>query len=302
MGDDYQIQNFGLGGVTLTGWMGTDRHGLVQEFDPNIILINLGTNDANPAYQFSEENYEKTYRNLIDIYSQGSAKPQIYLMTPMKALDETQNNTIVNSICPIIKKLSKELALPLIDFYTETLPWTVNDHYADGLHLKSPEATLDLSKKAASILKTAKPQIVQTGFDLFASADYAEYRWYMDGELLEGETAKKITASVTGSYQLGVKLSATADDVLLSEPLTVVVTPTSLTDLSKEAISIYPNPVKDILTIRGMDETSGVSFKLYDVTGNLLLESTHSELDMSGLNRGVYFLDIAGDVRKVVKQ
>ena len=302
MGDDYQIQNFGLGGVTLTGWMGTDRHGLVQEFDPNIILINLGTNDANPAYQFSEENYEKTYRNLIDIYSQGSAKPQIYLMTPMKALDETQNNTIVNSICPIIKKLSKELALPLIDFYTETLPWTVNDHYADGLHLKSPEATLDLSKKAASILKTAKPQIVQTGFDLSASADYAEYRWYMDGELLEGETAKKITASVTGSYQLGVKLSATADDVLLSEPLTVVVTPTSLTDLSKEAISIYPNPVKDILTIRGMDETSGVSVKLYDVTGNLLLESTHSELDMSGLNRGVYFLDIAGDVRKVVKQ
>ena len=99
-----------------------------------------------------------------------------------------------------------------------------------------------------------------------------------------------------------MKLSATADDVLLSEPLTVVVTPTSLTDLSKEAISIYPNPVKDILTIRGMDETSGVSFKLYDVTGNLLLESTHSELDMSGLNRGVYFLDIAGDVRKVVKQ
>ncbi|MCS3284041.1 hypothetical protein NXV73_18585 [Bacteroides salyersiae] len=58
--DEYQIQNFGKPSETLVGWMtsGDSYHGMVKEFDPDIVLINLGTNDActwNGANPWSEE-------------------------------------------------------------------------------------------------------------------------------------------------------------------------------------------------------------------------------------------------------
>jgi hypothetical protein len=73
---------------------------------------------------------------------------------------------------------------------------------------------------------------------------------------------------------------------------TYVITLVGLNELSND-ISVYPNPVQDILSIEKGTENS-IEIQILDVTGNLL-ETIHSsskkiQLDMAHLSSGLYFL------------
>ncbi len=64
---------------------------------------------------------------------------------------------------------------------------------------------------------------------------------------------------------------------------------------------IYPNPVKDIVKIEGINPNiKNLSVRLYDVTGNTLLSKEFcTEIDMRPYNSGIYFISITdslGDV------
>lgn len=67
-----------------------------------------------------------------------------------------------------------------------------------------------------------------------------------------------------------------------------------LIDNLLEKINIYPNPVKDILTIEINSNIELKSLRLYDVLGRLVLslESDYDQIDVSGLNNGIFFLYI----------
>jgi len=57
-----------------------------------------------------------------------------------------------------------------------------------------------------------------------------------------------------------------------------------------DPVKIYPNPVKDILNI---DYPDGVShFKMYDVSGKLLVQGSGREVNLSGFQKGVYFVKV----------
>ena len=69
-----------------------------------------------------------------------------------------------------------------------------------------------------------------------------------------------------------------------------------------EAISnllVYPNPVKDVLTIEG----SYISIKIVDVFGKVVLSSgSQKEIDVSSLSNGVYFANIKNQKAITVKK
>jgi plastocyanin len=81
------------------------------------------------------------------------------------------------------------------------------------------------------------------------------------------------------------------------------------TDIStiknRVGISIFPNPTKDIITIKGNSDLIGLQYRIFDQLGRLVLENTlHSELtpvDISKLHSGVYFVEIIGVKRKGLK-
>ncbi len=61
----------------------------------------------------------------------------------------------------------------------------------------------------------------------------------------------------------------------------------------KDAISIYPNPFKDVLYL----ERSGIaveSLRIYDLNGQLIKEETldHNQIEISQLSKGIYILHI----------
>ena len=53
---------------------------------------------------------------------------------------------------------------------------------------------------------------------------------------------------------------------------------------------VYPNPVKNILTIDYPD--SNAKYKVYDVSGKILIAGNGSKVDVSKLNNGVYFVQV----------
>ncbi|MDR0543352.1 MAG: T9SS type A sorting domain-containing protein [Dysgonamonadaceae bacterium] len=66
------------------------------------------------------------------------------------------------------------------------------------------------------------------------------------------------------------------------------------------AISVYPNPAKNELRIANLQ--SGETVKIYDLTGNLLLQSGKNILNISNFTSGIYFVKVAGTVTKIVKE
>jgi len=77
-----------------------------------------------------------------------------------------------------------------------------------------------------------------------------------------------------------------------------------------DLISIYPNPVKDIVNIAIKDNSTIKTIELYDVQGRLLqtqfVNNVTSELNLSSRANGMYFIKINTDkgskVEKVVKK
>jgi hypothetical protein len=75
-------------------------------------------------------------------------------------------------------------------------------------------------------------------------------------------------------------------------------------DLSMDVLSVFPNPVADVLTISG--GSAGKEVRVHDVAGMLLhrtlLQNGAARIDVSGLSPGMYFLACDGRVTKIVKQ
>lgn len=78
-----------------------------------------------------------------------------------------------------------------------------------------------------------------------------------------------------------------------SEPSNVVsVVVTDVNEISKNSVTIYPNPTNGMFTIENVDNST-IDLSLFDITGKEVLNSTitkTSSFDMSAAKKGIYFL------------
>ena len=75
-------------------------------------------------------------------------------------------------------------------------------------------------------------------------------------------------------------------------------TTVSILSINKKIESIYPNPTKDGLVFFTGDFEKYSKYKIFDVTGQLVLESkiaNENYMDLRGLLNGVYFISIEGN-------
>ncbi|MCL2560412.1 MAG: GDSL-type esterase/lipase family protein [Turicibacter sp.] len=164
LGEDYIIGNFGFNGAAmLTSNPKAFRHHenfkLSTLFDPDIVIILLGTNDANAANFTTVEAYIEDYTALIAHYRTLSAKPRIYLATPPVAAPgknspfATISAETVQLLASAVRDLGKQNRLAVIDLHKKTSDAT-DIFIDDGVHINKKGATLiasavyrELSKK-----------------------------------------------------------------------------------------------------------------------------------------------------------
>jgi hypothetical protein len=72
-------------------------------------------------------------------------------------------------------------------------------------------------------------------------------------------------------------------------------------EISKNKISVYPNPVKDILQIDN-GKWKVENAKIYDLSGKLVKTFNGNSVNVSSLQKGIYLLNINEQTFKIIKE
>nr|WP_269523025.1 alpha/beta fold hydrolase [Coraliomargarita parva] len=153
---NYTVGYFGSSGSTAmhnTGLAYQERSSFKQalNFKPDIVVIQLGTNDAHKTRWPKHENFSKDYRELIEAFQTLETKPKIYLSLPPVILPDSdgsliEENAILEQI-PLIKHLANETGATVIDVHGAFASQDdLKSHMGDRIHPNRKGATL-IAKK-----------------------------------------------------------------------------------------------------------------------------------------------------------
>ena len=257
LGSDYAITNFGVSSMTFAGatiksgdnnssYWKTEKFKAALASSPNIVVIELGTNDSKYFMESAGGNYnylygqcEKSqlyadYEALIDTFAHLPTNPEIYA-----TLQPYSNNVgwaimdtaIVNQINPIIKETATKKGVNIIDLHAlfQTPAWFLDD----SVHPNAKGAQ-ELAKIVNKYITLAKPTLKQEQATLQVDGTPYGIRWYKDGKLMEGADKTSLTLTETGTYKALVKVESDNDSWLLSNEIQVK-------DLNTTGISLDRN-------------------------------------------------------------
>jgi hypothetical protein len=128
------------------------------------------------------------------------------------------------------------------------------------------------------------------------NATNPQYQWKKNGSNIAGETQQTYTTTtLQNGDQVACRVRGlSACDTALSAPVTMTVWAVGVPQLSadSEQITVYPNPVTDILQVDYSNITGG-QMEICDMTGRVLIRRTLGHtLNMKGLASGAYLLKI----------
>ena len=126
LGDNYWVKNFGVSARTMLNkgdhpYMNEPAYKNALAFNPNIVVIKLGTNDSKSFNWKYKADFMKDAQNMINAFKGLPSQPKIYLCYPSKAYltgDGINDDIISKEIIPMIKKLAKKNDLSVIDLHT----------------------------------------------------------------------------------------------------------------------------------------------------------------------------------------
>ena len=70
-------------------------------------------------------------------------------------------------------------------------------------------------------------------------------------------------------------------------------------DNESDVVALYPNPVRDRLTVKAENLQS---VEVYNLVGQLVMTSKSSVVDLGGLNEGIYFVRVTSEGKTVTKR
>lgn len=140
LGNSYKVRNFGVTGATIL--LNTDRPYLNQTacsdaeaFQPQVVVIMLGTNDARTNIYPNSENLEANFEMLIDSFRSVQSHPQIIVALPPPIYNNTLGlspSNLVQGVIPRLEQETKALNVATIDVYSPLLNHP--EFFPDGVH------------------------------------------------------------------------------------------------------------------------------------------------------------------------
>ena len=123
--------------------------------------------------------------------------------------------------------------------------------------------------------------------------------WYVDGVLIQNQENDTLNPQSNGTYSAQISDSFGCSYFTNDFQLSV-----SIGEVETGHWMVYPNPVKDLLTIQVEEKMIGATVELLDLNGRSLstsiIEQTSSLFDVSVFPSGTYFLSINKEVKVVV--
>ena len=139
LGSKYVVYNCGVSGTTMlkkgsSPYWNTSRFNDAKNYNPDILIIALGTNDAHPTNWVYQNDFYNDYASMIDAFRQNGRNPAIYVCYPVTCYgDNDQINNLQNGVIPIVNEISIAKHASIINFNTPTQNQR-NSLYNDNLH------------------------------------------------------------------------------------------------------------------------------------------------------------------------
>lgn len=141
LGVNYVVTNFGNSGKTLleTGndpYIRTAQYKNSLTSNPNVVVIQLGTNDSKPANFTKIANYVSDYVKLIKDYKNLATKPVVYVSLPPKVFSSayTINQGNLEKILPLIMQAASEANLDISVIDNQSATTEISALIPDGVH------------------------------------------------------------------------------------------------------------------------------------------------------------------------
>lgn len=148
LGNNYLVENFGVASSTVL--LSSDKPYMKQtafqkskDFQPSIVIIMLGTNDAKAGNYRSIANFPSDYEELIDEYSVLPDDQKIWIVTPPPIFSNElglNNTNLEQGVIPGIAQVANDLSLPTIN--VNTVFTNHSEYFMDGVHPNAEGAEL----------------------------------------------------------------------------------------------------------------------------------------------------------------
>jgi lysophospholipase L1-like esterase len=285
LGSSYSVTNYGYSSMTMLKCTNNETYWNKSTFttamssSPNIVIIELGTNDSKTYYWNSyKDSFETDYISMIDTFSHLQSKPALWIcmQPPVDKADWNMYDTIIrNQVNPRIRDAALTRGVNLIDLYTllSKGKWF---WFSDSCHPNATGAVI-MAAYIYNLMKADTCKITQSGTTLSAATAYS-YQWYRnDTALSSGGNSQTLTISKKGTYKVSRRINS-SDSSRLVDTITVNSTPTGIAGNMK-------NKAADIASVDFVNNMLCVHMK-----GRVASAFSVSVLDLKGaeiLNRNI---------------
>lgn len=142
LGDNYEVRNFGVNNASArydadTPYVKSRAYQKSLEWNPNIVLIMLGSNDTKRR-NWGPIIFRNDYIKLVNSYQSLTTSPKIYLIAPIRIhrimgipLMGLYPETMENGVRPAIEQIAKDMQLPYINLKEL---FSDSSYCIDGVH------------------------------------------------------------------------------------------------------------------------------------------------------------------------
>ena len=136
----------------------------------------------------------------------------------------------------------------------------------------------------------------QIVYNIVSNSNQAQLSAQMSGKILN------LTRTSREEATADLVMRATSNGLYVDFNIHVIINyvPDGVDENEMSMISVYPNPAHDIIFVGANNDSPVQRIDIYDVTGQLILTSTKTEINVSELNSGMYIIRIYCDGKDAI--
>lgn len=163
LGDGYEVRNFGLSGYTMlkkgdNPYMKHNRYAEALAFNPDAVVIKLGTNDSKPQNMRFASEFEGDMAEMVRAFKALPSRPKVFLALPAYAARTAwgiNQYDIFTFIIPAIKNVAEAEGARVVDLHSPL--FGKPEFFNDGIHPNIYGAGVMASAVAAAIRGEPEP-------------------------------------------------------------------------------------------------------------------------------------------------
>lgn len=163
LGKKWTVKNFGVNAATLLKkgdkpYWKLNQYKQALAFNPDVVIIKLGTNDSKPQNWKHKDEYVSDYVELIQSFQKLKSKPTVWICYPVPAYPGRWGITdkvMKGEVMPRIDEVAKKANVKIIDLYV-----ALSDKKAlfpDSVHPNAEGANLMAKAIAGTITASQSP-------------------------------------------------------------------------------------------------------------------------------------------------